>query len=325
MLILLKKLSDWFKEKKLWLRAQFFTESGPKEVYHLTGWGRIIVYSLFIIILGWVIWGNFRRARTSFDVKTEKSLFTDDELKAFHSGVTKVLEALPIVGERMRTAKKEEQKIPSAVPISALSAKQVIERDEGVSARGAKDLMAIGQLTTRFDSTQEGSQKMRVILPYGLKGDSADAIAPMTVVEGMATTSGKDNRVFIQFDRAFLPNGDVLNIVAEALSSGDYNSGVKGEFHSDGDMKVASGLTMAMISGVTAGLADKVALAEGAIGVAGGIKNALLQGVSETSKIEAERQMNNVSDKEGYVTLESGADLIVSFIKISESTSNERQ
>lgn len=206
-------------------------------------------------------------------------------------------------------------------PPLVYNARQVFERQdaEGSLTPLPSGTNFIGKLVNGID-TREGNQTMRVTLPYGASHPSGGSIPRESILLGTASYQGKGDRVYIRFNRAIFPSGEEFKIDAQALSSADYTPGLPGENHSQSDMRMIGSLGLTMVSAAAEVLTQKSPLSgmnqlgQVVVEPKPNLRNAALQGISQTSKEEASRHAEVAKGQEEYLTVEAGGDLIVSLL-----------
>lgn len=172
----------------------------------------------------------------------------------------------------------------------------------------------IGKLLTAVD-TRESEQLYKVLLPYGGKGKHGEGIPKNSILFGTINYPNKGRKVFMQFSKALLPDGKEVELKAQALSAKDYSPGLVGKLHSGAVARVASTLGLTMVSAFTDTLTEKQVLsAEGAVTPKATAKNALYQGISKASEVEAQRQAAELGNVQEYVTIPAGQELIVNLL-----------
>jgi len=169
----------------------------------------------------------------------------------------------------------------------------------------------IGKLLVSID-TREIEQFYKVLLPYGGKFKEGAEIPKGSTLFGKIKYSGKGKKVFMTFSKGVFPTGEEFEIEAQALNSKDYSPGLTGDFHGRSGARVSTALGLSLVSGASTILMEREQL-----GVQGGtapratLKNAMYGGLSQAANTEAERQGQKLSEKEEYVTIDAGKDLIV--------------
>lgn len=203
-------------------------------------------------------------------------------------------------------------------------ATQVIERKgpSGLSKGLPLGTNLIGKLLTSID-TRETGQYYKVLLPYGGKGKNGGSLPKNTIAFGKISYSGKGKKVFISFTKALLPDGREVKMKAQALNSKSYSPGLVGDFHGKRTERIVSTLGLTMVSAMTDTLTEREALG-GQPGSGGMVateltpkataKNALYQGISKVSEMEAQRQASELGNQQEYVTIPAGTELIVSLV-----------
>ena len=201
------------------------------------------------------------------------------------------------------------------------SGKQVFERSgaEGLLTPLPSGTNFIGKLLSSINTNEQG-QVIKASLPYGARHPRGGSLPKGTILHGLASLDGESDKVFIRFHKIIFPDGKEFRIDAQALNSADYSPGLLGVRHSNTDLKMASSIGLTMVS-----TASDVLTRRSGIGSIGGItmgpdspdatmKNAILQGVSQASRQEAQKQAQDLGNVPDYVTIPSGSDLIINLL-----------
>lgn len=211
--------------------------------------------------------------------------------------------------------KRQKAKIVS-VPQIKLMAKQIITRSDLPSSEGSLPTGTnfIGKLISTID-TRDQNQFIKALLPYGGSFKGKNKIPKDTVLLGSVNYPGTGEKVFVNFVKAIFPDGQEIEVNAQALNPQDYSTGILGDYHGTATVRIATTLGLSMVSGMTEVLTEKQALGEsGTITPKSTMKNAFYHGVSKVSEMEANRQAGELSNEKAYVTVDAGNDLIVSLI-----------
>ncbi|MDH4468014.1 MAG: TrbI/VirB10 family protein [Bacteriovoracaceae bacterium] len=228
-------------------------------------------------------------------------------------------------GENNSNEKKRKQKKSGSYQKSfqiLYSAKQVIER--GAESDVTSNVIPsgtnfIGKLLDGIDS-RNPSSFARVTLPYGIQHSKGGSIPKNSSLLGQVSAGGDSEKIFIKFFKVIFPNGEEYKIDAQALSSNDYSPGIVGVTHSNADTRLAATVALTMVSAAADVLTQRTIIGAGmpmGIGVSqpeATTKNAVLQGVSQLSKEEAQRKAQGAQNAESYITANSDTDLIVSLL-----------
>jgi len=273
---------------------------------------------LAVIVFGFGVSKIFSEPENSAILQhASKELINDDK---FHAEIPKeqsqVVASGPI--KDASTVKNRPNKVTRVQPTSAikLMAKQVITRDdlprEDSSLPTGSNF--IGKLISSID-TRDAKQFIKVLLPYGGSFNGKKILDKDTMLLGTAQYMGNGEKVYLTFTKAILPNGQEMEINAQALDPSDYSSGIQGEYHGTAGVRIATTLGLSMVSGMTEVLTEKKVHGEsGAITPKATMKNALYHGVSKVSEMEASRQASELGQEKAYITVEAGRDLIISLI-----------
>lgn len=302
----MKKLTDG-------LKRAFLVESDGKRTLNK----KSVTFSLLaVVVLGFGISKVFSEPENSAILQhASKELINDDK---FHEEIPKehnhVMASGPI--KDASTVKNRPNKVIRVEPTPAikLMARQVITRDDFPREDSSLPTGSnfIGKLISTID-TRDAKQFIKVLLPYGGSFDGKKVLDKDTMILGTAQYMGNGEKVYLSFTKAILPNGQEMEINAQALDPSDYSSGIRGEYHGTAGVRIATTLGLSMVSGMTEVLTEKKVHGEsGAITPKSTMKNALYHGVSKVSEMEATRQASELGQEKAYVTVEAGTDLIIS-------------
>ena len=295
-----------------WFKTFAFIEDGGKRRFNFINVGGVFGVSFALLFAGFQF--AFDQPPAGISKKVDKKIITNG-VTVKSDLPTQTSSNLPI--QDANSINPNEKIVPrnSNSPIKiSYRAKQVLVRTD------IKDLKKglptgsniIGKLLSAIDS-RDLSGPIKVLLPYGASFKGEQFIEKNSLLIGRASYSGKGERIFLSFDKAITPSGEEKSIMATALDSADYANGLIGEVHSETTMRVAGTLGLTMISSMTDVLTEKTAHGEfGSTTPNSTMKNAVLQGVSKVSEMEAGRQAEAMAQTPPYVTLEAGADLIIS-------------
>jgi hypothetical protein len=255
----------------------------------------------------------FNSPKVGISKKTDKSIFGTQQVQ-FDSD-TYQTEIVPIQNNLPKDSFKSNNS-PGTFMQSKIEyrAKQVLLRSDDKSFKKIlpNGSNIIGKLLSAIDSRDLNSQ-VKVLLPYGASFKGEQFIEKNSMLIGKANYTGKGERIFITFDKSVSPSGDEKQIKASALDSSDYAFGIIGKAHSETGMRIAGTLGLTMVSSMTDVLTEKTVQSEsGVVTPKSTMKNAIFQGVSDVSEMEAGRHAEAMAQTPPYVTLDSGIDLIIS-------------
>ncbi len=307
-------MKEWFKKIFGKFKAYFFIEEGGKSVII----SRRLKYTLSIFVGATILFQVLMPEDQSLLSKSFKPFENKEALTAKNPSGN----AQDLVNAHDKEAKGQvytgQQSKPRTMKL-AYNARQVIERTEaqGLVTPIPSGTNFVGKLINGID-TREDNQVLKVILPYGGRHPSGGSIPKDSILLGNASYSGGD-RVYVRFSRVIYPTGQEYKMEAQALSSSDYVPGLVGYHHSETDLRVAGSLALTMVSAGADVLTQRSALGNNPYGMAmaqpdANLKNAGLQGVSQVTKQEAERVGGKMQNKEEYLTVQTGGDLIISLL-----------
>jgi len=193
-------------------------------------------------------------------------------------------------------------------------AKQVIVREEKLSA-GDKIPVGtnfIGKLMTSID-TREKNQLVKVLVPYRVSSRGRIEIPQNSILIGNTQYPDNGEKVYIKFLRGTTNEGNPFTIRAQALNSQNMSTGLIGERHGKTATRIATTLGLSMVSAMTGTLTQKESLgAEGLnVAIKPTMKNALYNGISKVTEMEANRHAKELNSMPEYVTIEAGSELVV--------------
>lgn len=295
------------------VRSFFFVKDGTKEILNKKKI-LIILLPTFAVGLG-IISIKKLNEDTSYTAHSDSRPIGQNDLQNNEGGGTvtsgKVTELLS------NSSKNNPIGIPqkAQTPVVQLryKAKQVIVRDEAFDPEKVVPIGTniIGKLLNSIDTRDQG-QLYKVLLPYGGKHKNGREIPKNTTVFGRISYPGKGKKVFLTFDKGLLPNGQEIKVAAQALNPKDYSPGITGDYHSKAGTRLATTLGLTMLSGATDVLTERQEVGiQGSVAMKASLKNALYQGVSQASALEANRQAGELNSEPEYVTVDAGSDLIV--------------
>lgn len=308
-------MKRWFKKVFAQLKSIYFIDESGKSVIN----GKRVKYTFSALIALMTLIQVFMPQDDSILGKSFKP-FDDKERPTVKTKGDN--------GEAIVNAHNQEARAATSTPKSSSKTKlmkltyngrQVFERTEaqGLMTPIPSGTNFVGKLISGID-TREDNQTLKVILPYGGTHPSGGNIPKNSVLLGSASYSGGD-RVYIRFSRVIFPSGQEYRIDAQALGSGDYTPGLIGEHHSETDLRVAGSLGLTMVSAVTDVMTQRTAFGSNPYGMGmaqpdATMRNGALQGASQVAKQEAERHGSKMQNKEEYLTVMTGCDLIISLL-----------
>jgi hypothetical protein len=302
------------------IRTLFFSIDGKKEVLNTF---RIKVFgvSLFFIFTATeFFWPKDETSLTNSNTQFVTSINSSQKLGNSKSQrAREIIEEHQADYEAQRRSMKGQRNMPLVPANVNLNAKQVITRTglPGTMPPLPSGTNFIGELLNGID-TRNQNQVIKVLLPYGARHKSGGFIPKNTILLGQVNYSGQGEKVFITFDRAIFSNGKEYKISAQGLGSKDYSPGLIGDFHGNADLRIAAAMGLTMVSAASNVMITKKTI--GGINENGQttvvpeatMENAMLNGLSKVSQQEATRQAQELEQKEEYLTVDAGSDLIIS-------------
>lgn len=313
-------MKSQFQKVKARIIAFFFIEEGDKRVLKVKKLKLLFGVILVLVCCFQVLFTEENSSlgksfRPLVDAKINPEYFPIDKSKEI-SLETKEQAELIRMNSKSSTKVYEHTVRPKQL---VYSAKQVIEPSpgEGLMTPLPSGTNFIGKLLNGID-TREANQIVRVSLPYGARHSNGGSIPRNAILLGTATSNGSE-KVFVRFNRVIYPSGKEYKIDAQALNSGDYSPGVIGVKQSNADLRMAGSIALTMVSAGADVLTQRSMLGGNpyAIGITqpdATAQNAMLQGISQVTKQEAQRQAQEPQSSQDYVTVFPDSDLIISLL-----------
>lgn len=134
-----------------------------------------------------------------------------------------------------------------------------------------------------------------------------------SVLTGQYSYPGSGTVVFLSLMRLDTPEGEPKKIQAQALDSGTYVAGISGVVHSDAGVKTAASLGLTMFSGMADVLTEKESLgfAQNGVQAKSTMRNALLQGLSQSAQEQTGRMEREITSAKDYVVIPEGKEMII--------------
>ena len=215
-------------------------------------------------------------------------------------------------GRKATQGKKQNRKRKSPSLFRTYRKKQVLIREdvEGIPVIPAgKKMIAkfLNALDTRFSS------EITAAIPFAVVFKGKTVIPANSILTGAFTHPTGSERVFVFFKKCVLPDGREFPFKGQALDSSDYRIGIIGDYHSKSGSKIAKSIALGLISPMAETLTQKEALGNGLVVTPKStLSNALLQGVSKSTQVEAKRRITDIKEDRDYLTVASGKEIIVS-------------
>ena len=228
-------------------------------------------------------------------------------------------------GERA-LKRKGEQRSRKRPLVSSLKLKatQVIVRSDASSRKNTLPVGTnfIGELLTAID-TRDQAKLIRIRLPYGGSFKGRRLIPKESIIFASSQYSGDGEKVILQIERGIFPDGHEFKIAAQTLDAKDFSVGLRGDYHGTFSNRVGGALALSFISGFSDVLQEKESLgSSGVVTKKSTLRNAMLNGVSDVSKLEGQRQVQGIQSETAYLTVDPGKELIISLIEPFKKDSN---
>lgn len=303
------------------LTALIFQEEGGKKVLNKK---RAVIAGLLLFVLGVAS----QLVPSLLENNLPRGGITQSDTPLIKDSADHKPQQKPVEADKSRLGGISDQE-PKAKPPRIARGKPIRYKGRQVLSPGAiaekipSGANFVGKLLTSIDT--RSPQAVHVMLPYGgshrLGGGS---LPPETILMGQFSYSGQNERVFMTFNRAVLPDGQEVAIKAQGLSSKDYRPGVIGDFHTNKGSQMASVLGLSMVNGISEVMVEREGLGQSFETTAKPtIKNGLYNGLAKVTEMEANSQAAKLAQTPSYVTIDSGSDVIISlgesFIKNERS------
>jgi hypothetical protein len=141
-------------------------------------------------------------------------------------------------------------------------------------------------------------------------------IAGKTLLDSSAVLIGRgqstDERLMVRFRKAVFPDGTTASVNAEAADADDKILGLKGSRIGYRALRLAAGIGLNFVGGLSEGLQDQTVIQGAAVNKAN-MKNALLNGAARASITEGQNVMNELHDEKPIIQIEMGRLITVVF------------
>jgi len=128
----------------------------------------------------------------------------------------------------------------------------------------------------------------------------------------LGTGASTEERLFIHFDQIVTREGTILSARAEALDPSDKIAGLKGSKIGGHAMKLAGGIGLGFVGGLTEGLQDSDV--QGGVAVRSpSLKNAMLNGAATAALDQSRDMMQGLKDKQPIIEVKEGSKVLVIF------------
>lgn len=205
----------------------------------------------------------------------------------------------------------ESERRNDTLPAKTKVSKRV-ERFVGLQRLDRLDAIKIppGTMVQAHLTSGASNGPVRAKLKESVRVDGDTAIPTGTLLVGTGTST--EERLFVRFGQAVLSNGKAVKIAAQACDSSDQTVGLKGSKVGNEALKLASGIGLNFVGGVSEGLQESE--------VQGGVevkkptmKNALLNGASTASLEYARQTMSELKSKQPVIEVPNGTEICILF------------
>ena len=271
-----------------------------------------------ILVLSMVTNSFFSQERKkSIVAHTSKELLPSEKRPSKKPKVDEEMNALFEQKKRISRHKKKKRRRHghNSLPIVHYRKKQLLVRKQinavNIIPSGKK---IIAQLLNSID-TRHSSTEVLAKVPFEVRFKKELAIPKRSRFIGVFSHVQGSERIFISFSKCIFPDGTEIPIHAQALDASDYRVGVKGLYHGQTSVRMAKSIAFGMISPMAHTLTKKEALGQGFVATPKAtMKNALLQGVAQSSERESKRQIREIKGDRDYLTLPAGKEMIVNLL-----------
>ena len=284
---------------KNWISELFLTDPQLVTGKRFLKWKQILIASLSGIFLLMIALAVFGQSKAQPDLKNYQSMTAEDLNK--HS-------VMVLSGkDQDQVIQKKRSSNGQSISGSGADQTQVITRkdrarSEYIIPAGSK-ISAIleGQLNSELSQSpvtatlsSAFSFAGKPLLPLGTKA------------LGHVGQGQDSDRIAVVFDQFVLPNGHQISAQGFAIMN-DGSPGIVGEFHSNKSWKVAGAIGSSFLSGAAAAFQSTQANGFGIQQPEGSTRNAILNGVAQTTLDQGKRFSEEAQNNPGYVTATPGA------------------
>ncbi|MDZ4676310.1 MAG: TrbI/VirB10 family protein [Oligoflexia bacterium] len=289
-----------FKE---WLKDIFLTQPQLVTGKRLPRWRRISIAGVSVFFLLMISMAVFGEASTQPDFKNYQAL-TPEEMSKHGVMVLsgKDREALEATGKQHKSYTIADRNYSG----SGADQGQVISRKDRAHGEYVIPAGSRAEAVLDGDLNSELSQSPVVAqLVSGFSFGGRTLLPAGTKFLGRAGQGQDSERVAVTFDQIVLPNGHQISAGGMAIMQ-DGSPGVVGDFHSNKGWKVAGALGSSFLSGAASAFQTTQGNAFGIQQPEGSTRNAILNGVAQTTLDQGKRFSEEAQNANGYVTVPSG-------------------
>jgi len=202
--------------------------------------------------------------------------------------------------------------IPTTKPVRVVSSKEKNRYFVGLQRLDRTGVIKIppGTMVKAVLTSGASNGPVRVKLKESVRVDGDVAIPTGTLLVG--TGSSTEDRLFVRLGQALFSDGKVQKIAAQACDMSDQTVGLKGSKVGNEALKLATGIGLNFVAGVSTGLQESE--------VKGGVevkkptmKNALLNGASTASLEYARQTMSELKSRQPVIEVPNGTEICVLF------------
>ena len=188
-------------------------------------------------------------------------------------------------------------------PLEKMAGPELLSRPRGIPIPPGSMIEA-----TLVSGASNGPIKASVSRPLIVNGETL--IDSGTTLLGMGTSS--QERLFVRFNKLVFQDGTFEDVQAEAIDGGDKIAGLKGSKIGGMGLKLAAGIALNVLGGMSAGLQDQDVV-HGVAVQKPSLKNALLNGTGKAAVDESREFMNDVHSQQPIIEVPEGSTIFVIF------------
>ena len=188
-------------------------------------------------------------------------------------------------------------------PVEKMTGPELLSRPRGIAIPPGSMIEAV-----LISGASNGPIKASVSRPLIVNGETL--IESGTTLLGMGSST--QERLFVRFNKLVFQDGTFEDIQAEAIDGGDKIAGLKGSKIGGMGLKLAAGIALNVLGGVSAGLQDQDVV-HGVAVQKPSLKNALLNGTGKAAVDESREFMNDVHGQQPIIEVPEGSTIFVLF------------
>jgi Bacterial conjugation TrbI-like protein len=176
------------------------------------------------------------------------------------------------------------------------------------SLRSLSDLPVGTEAKAMLDSgASNGIVKARLVAPMLVDGEPA--LPEGTIVFGHGKST--EERLFVEFTKAILPDGESFSIIAQAFDGSDKILGLKGSMVGSKTKKLAMGMALGFMGGMADGLQNTSGSSIFSVQQRPSVRDAALAGTAKATLDQSNLYLDQVKNSPDIIEVKQGTEFYV--------------